>query len=50
MHSRKGTSLSADEANVGINPNVSQIIIHSSLGFIANYHVLLTSTFKLGDG
>ena len=29
--------------HVGINPNVSRIIINSSLGFIAKYHALLTS-------
>ena len=44
MHARKETLLSAGEARVVMNPKeVSRIIINSSLGFIANYHALLTS-------
>ena len=31
------------DSHVAMNPNVSLIIINSSLGFIANYHALLTS-------
>ena len=37
-HARKGTSLSAGEAHVGINHNVSRII-DSSSEFVAKYHV-----------
>ena len=31
------------DSYVAMNHNVSRIIINSSLGFIANYHALLTS-------
>ena len=31
------------DSHVAMNHNVSRIIINSSLGFIANYHALLTS-------
>ena len=33
------------DSHVGINPNVSQLIINSSSEIVAKYHVLLTSPF-----